>query len=170
MIENENTVRDFIISFEEAIRYSRFESIRVILKDAVTISLYSGNIDMMLTEGILTTVASVYDSLINEMYPTWEELEKVRLSISEELLTMVKAIDTQEEKKFWNSLIGLPKLVLDLRARIRREDRTKPEKISVDFEVNKTKKRIYEEFIGKEEPDLLEEILAKLIKRIGRGS
>lgn len=170
MIEDEDLVRDFILNVEMAIRHSRLDSIPKILKDASVVSIYGRSIDLMLMEGILTTMISVYDDIVKEMYPTLDELEELRSSISKELQTMAEAISAQEEKKVWNLLIGLPKLVLDLKVKMIYENRTKPETISVDFEVAKAKKRIYEEFMGKEDSDLLEEILAKLAEKIGRRS
>jgi len=164
MIENPELIEKFILDIERCISHSKFDHAGGIFDHAVAISTAIGNTDYMLVEAILRVAFAVYKDIVENTYPTADELEELRSFISEELKTMAKAVSAQDEENVQRSLLNLPILLGPLKQKLIYEDRLAPKKISVDFDVEKTKSKIYDEFMGSKE-DIFKKIMAEMLEQ-----
>lgn len=168
MFQKPEIVRNFILDVEHCIRYSKsLSSCQVILKNAAVVSSMSEDTDFMLIEGVLTVVFSLHHDISKEAHPTPDELRELTSSICDKLQVMAGAVAAQNEREVWSSLISLPLGPIMLKHKMLYENRTKAEEMSVDFEIEKVKKKIYDEFL-KDDSDVYKksaELLGGKIKR-----
>jgi hypothetical protein len=170
MFNKPEIVKDFILDVERCIRRSEnVDSVKIILENATMVSTMSEDTEFMMVEGVLTTVYGLYTEIVEDTYPTPDELKELSSSICEKLQTMAQAVASQDEREVWSCLMKLPIDPLFLKHKIYYENRIKREKISVDFEGEEIKKRIYKKFLKDDESDTYKKMLAKILGKEVEG-